>query len=102
MVFKREPFMIESHQVEHRRVQIIDVYLAVNAIVAEVIGCTVRDATLDAAACHPHGKTVMIMFTTISILSGPRRSSEHMLLPTATAGADKIKSCCALLALLPR
>ena len=68
MMFKREPFMIESHQVEHRRMQIIDVYLAVNAIVAEVIGRTVRDATLDAAACHPHGKTVMIMFTTISIL----------------------------------
>ena len=69
MVFKREPFMIESHQVEHRCVQIIDVYLAVNAIVAEVIGRTVRYATLDAAACHPHCKTVVIMFTTISILS---------------------------------
>ncbi len=61
MVLEGEPFVIESHQVKHRGVQVVDVNLTFNAVVAEVVGLAVRDAALHSASGHPHGEAVVIV-----------------------------------------
>ena len=38
VVLEGEAFVIETHQVEHRGVQVVDVDLAFDAVVAEVVG----------------------------------------------------------------
>ena len=75
VVLKRQAFVIEAHQVEHRGVQVVDVDLAFDSVIAKVVCRTVRDAALHAAASQPHREAVMIVLTAVSELS-VRRTSE--------------------------
>ena len=75
MVFESESFVIESHEVEYGGVQVVDVDLAFNAVVAEVVGHAVCDAPLHTASGHPHGEAVMIVLAAIAVLC-VRRATE--------------------------
>lgn len=70
MVLKRQPFVIKSHEVQDRGVQVVDVDLVINAVVAEVVGDAVSHAAFHSAPGHPHGEAVMIVIPAITILRG--------------------------------
>ena len=45
--------VIDSHQVQHCGMQVMNFCAILNGFVAEFIGCTVDGATLDPASGHP-------------------------------------------------
>jgi len=49
-----KPFVIDTHQVQHGGVDIMDWNRLFNGVVTELIRVTVTDTTLDATAGHPH------------------------------------------------
>ena len=48
-----EPLVVHPEQVEHRRVEVVDVHRAADRGEADLIGLAVRVPGLDPAACHP-------------------------------------------------
>ena len=75
MMLEGQTFMIESHEVQQRGVEIVDVHAILNSVVTKIIRRAVRDAAFDSSARHPHGKAMMIMFASVSVL-GVRRASK--------------------------
>jgi hypothetical protein len=57
-------FVIESHQVEHRGVQIVHMYGVLDSAVAEIVGCSVSHPASNTAAGHPDGVTVVVVVAT--------------------------------------
>ena len=48
--FVGQLLVIDAHQVQHRRVQVVDVVDIFDGVVAQFVGAPVADAALDAAA----------------------------------------------------
>src|SRR5262245_53864113 len=66
----RKPGVVDSQQVQDRGMQIVNVHPVFDRIVAKLVGGTISDATLHAAACHPHAVPIRVMVTTVSLGNG--------------------------------
>ena len=53
--------MIETHQMEDRGVQIVDVHAPLYRMNSQFVGSPVDIATFDSATRHPHGKARVVM-----------------------------------------
>ena len=65
-----KPFVIDTHQVQHGGVDIMDWNRLFNGVVTELIRVTVTDTTLDATAGHPHGKSLHVVVTAAALGHG--------------------------------
>ncbi len=65
LVLVREPQVIDSEQMEHRRVQVVDVNRIPSDVVAELVGFPVARSWSCAAARQPHGKAPGVMIATV-------------------------------------
>src|SRR5205823_6983116 len=54
-------FVIETEQVQDRRVQVVDVNLVIHRARAELVGCAVDRAALDAAPGEPEAERAVVM-----------------------------------------
>ena len=61
VVAVRQPLVIDPEQVQDRRVQVVDVDGVDGGRVADLVGCAVTDAALDAAAGQPDGERAGIV-----------------------------------------
>ena len=57
--------MIDSEQVEDRGVKVPDMDGIFDDVVGKIVGLAVDGACVDAAACHPHGKTAWVMIASV-------------------------------------
>ena len=64
-----QTLVVESHEVQHCGVQVVDVNLVFYSVVTEIVSDAVRDAALHTASGHPHREPVMIVLTTVAELS---------------------------------
>jgi hypothetical protein len=62
-----QALMIESKQVQQRRVQVVNVDLVLDGLEAELIGSAVVVASLDAAEGQPHGKVPMVVIAAVDL-----------------------------------
>ena len=60
-----QPGVIQAQQVQDRRVQVVDVDLVFDRVIAVVVGLAVGEARLDAAAGHPHRVAVRIVVAAV-------------------------------------
>ena len=63
----REATIIDSHQVQDRRIQIANVNGVFDDVVAEVVGFAMHAAAANAAARHPHRKALGMMVATVRL-----------------------------------
>ena len=61
-------FMVESQQMQHRCVQVVDVHLVDDSLKAKFVGFPVGHTTFDSTTGHPHCEAVMIVVSTGSVL----------------------------------
>jgi hypothetical protein len=61
VVLEGQLFLVESHQVQYRRVQVIHVNLVFDAVVTKIVGDAVCDAGFHATSAHPHREAEMIV-----------------------------------------
>ena len=59
-----QALVIETHEVEHRRVEVVHVNPVANGGVAELVRCAVRDAAAHATAGEPDGEAVVVVIAT--------------------------------------
>ena len=64
-VAKREPFVIQAHQMQQRRVQIMHVHLVLRGVVTVVVSRSIGEAAFHTAASHPHREPVRIVIAAI-------------------------------------
>ena len=97
MITIGEPSVIDAELVQDGSVQVVDVHgaggpivfvrlwlelvaVGIGDVVAVIVGASVGDARLDAAAGHPDAETARVMITPIVILAQPaltiRRAAE--------------------------
>ena len=67
-----QPFVIESHEMENRRMQVMDVDLVVLGIPAELVGGSVNRSPPDTTSGQSHGETEGVVLTTVFSLGGRR------------------------------
>ena len=60
--------MVETEQVQDRRVEVVDVDFVLNGFVAVIVGQAVGEAALHAAAGHPHGEGFVVVVAPIVAL----------------------------------
>ena len=60
-----QPLVIEAQQVQDRRVQVVDVDLVLDGVVAVVVGRAVAEAALDAAAGQPHREALRVVVAAV-------------------------------------
>ena len=65
-------FVIQPHRVQHSRVQIVNVNLVDRSEIAVVVGRSVAEAALHAAARKPHGETPGVVVAAVAALEGWR------------------------------
>ena len=65
--FVNQFFVIHTHEVQHRGMKIVNMYRAVEDVVAVFIGEAVSDTALDASTCEPNAETAGMMIPTIMI-----------------------------------
>ena len=53
--------VVESHQPEHRRMQIVDMDPILNRFETEIVGRTISLATPDPTPCEPDAKAVVVV-----------------------------------------
>ena len=63
-----ETLMVQSEEVEDRRVEVMEMYLVHDRVVAVVIRSPIRKTRLYAAACHPHRECFGIVVPSIRAL----------------------------------
>lgn len=68
LVFVRQSLVIDSHQVQNRGIEVVDVDAIFDHIVAEFVGRSVADAWLDTTAGHPGGETSRMVVATVVIV----------------------------------
>src|SRR5262249_33627441 len=61
LVVEGQLLVVDSQEVEHGCVQVVDLNRILDDVVAEVIGLAVGDPRLGPAACHPHGEIAGVM-----------------------------------------
>ena len=59
------PQVIEAEQVQHRRIQVVNVNRIGNGIEAELIGLAVDVARLDASPCQPDAEAPVVVVATV-------------------------------------
>jgi hypothetical protein len=57
--------VVDSHDVQDRRLQVVHVDRVLGDVVAEVVGRAVGEARLDAAARHPAGEAARVMIAAV-------------------------------------
>ena len=62
---ERQLFVVETQQPENGRVQVVDVYFALDRLKAKFVGRAVDVPPSDTAAAQPHGEAVMIVIPAI-------------------------------------
>ena len=65
--FVGEPLMVDPHAMHDRRVHIVYVDRVFNNVVAEIVGRSIGDSTLDPAAGHPHAEVPRVVIATVVI-----------------------------------
>ena len=68
-------FMIDSHHVQDRRVDVVDVQPIFHGMQTQFIGRPVRMSCSHTATRHPHGKAGRIVIATVALFTH-RRSPE--------------------------
>ena len=53
--------MIESHEVQHGSVQVMNVHPIFDGLESKFIGCPIHLPSLDSATRHPNGESVVIV-----------------------------------------
>src|SRR5262249_58829212 len=71
----RQAFVVDAQEVEHRRVQVVDLDLVLDGVVAVVVGLAVDRAALDAPAGQPDGEAVRVVVAPVLAL-GHRGAAE--------------------------
>jgi hypothetical protein len=73
----RQPLMVDPKQMQHRRMQVMDMNSILNSVIPKVICHSMSDPPLYATTSHPHRKPMVIMLATIPILRmrGPTKLS---------------------------
>ena len=61
--------MVETHEVQHRRMDVVDMDAVFDGTVAEFVSRSIRETPFDAAAREPHRKAVMVVITTSRVAS---------------------------------
>lgn len=70
--------VVDAKQVQHRGMQVVNVDLSVDDVVAHVIGLAIGEPTFYAAARHPSTKTLGLMLSTVFLY---RRGAAEILTP---------------------
>ncbi len=63
--FVRQVAIVDSHAVQDRRVEFVDMDRVLGDVVTEVIRLAVSDTRLDATASHPNGETSWMVVAAI-------------------------------------
>jgi hypothetical protein len=66
--------VVNAHQVQNRRVQVVDVDFFVNGVPAVLVGSPIGHTTFHTAACHPHRETKRVVLSAVVALGGGRAS----------------------------
>ena len=64
-ISEREPLMVETHQMQNRGVQVVNVNLFFNRSKTEFVRRSVRHSAFDTASGQPDCKSVVIVISTI-------------------------------------
>ena len=67
--------MVDAHQVQKRRVQVVNMHFVFDRVPAELVGGAVHHAAADAAAGQPHREAEGVMLAAIVAFRG-RRATE--------------------------
>jgi nucleoside-diphosphate-sugar epimerase len=83
--------MVESEQVEYRRVQVVDGDRFLDRLEAKIVSPAIDDPRFDAAARHPHGRQRELndketAMSTILVTGGSGFIGSHTILQLLTAG----------------
>ena len=70
-----QSFVVHSEEVEHCRVEVVDLDLVLDGMVAIVVGRAEDGAAFDAAAGQPDGESVRVVIAAVGAL-GHRRAAE--------------------------
>lgn len=65
----RQPLMVQSHQVKHGGLQIMNMNGGINDVETELIGLPDTDSRLDSTTRKPHGKRLRMVIS-------PQRTSQ--------------------------
>ena len=65
LVFERELLVIETQQMQHGSVEIVDVAGVFDDVIGEVVGFSVDSAGPGAAAGHPHGEAARVVVAAV-------------------------------------
>jgi len=61
--------VVEAHQMQHRRVPIVDVAFVFHRLIAVLVGRAIAHSALDTTTGHPRRVAFMIVVTTVAVLS---------------------------------
>ena len=64
-----QPLVIDPHQAQDRRLQIVNRYDVLYGAVSEFVGSSMPVTSTDASTCHPYAKTLWIVVSTVATLS---------------------------------
>jgi hypothetical protein len=67
--WKYESLVIDSHALQYRGIEIVDMHRILGDIVAKVIGCSQLHASSDATSRHPNRKALGMMIPTIVLFA---------------------------------
>ena len=56
--------VVDAEAVEHGSMEVVDLYDVFHGVIAQLVGGTMADATLDTATCHPHGEAFDVVIAT--------------------------------------
>ena len=74
--FVGQPGVIETEQLQHRGVQVVDVHLVFCDVEAQLVGLPDPGSGLDSAAGHPHGECVRMMIAAVGAALHHRSPAE--------------------------
>ena len=63
-------FVVDSHQMQQRRVEIVDVHFLLGGVPAEVVGGSVNESRADTSPSEAEGVAVRMMFAAVGALAG--------------------------------
>ncbi len=88
--FIGQAFVVDAEQVQHRRLEIVDVDGVLGRVVGEVVGLAEREAAFDAAAGHPDREDVGVMVSAERFLSlmSPWQNGVRPGAPSGSAAPD--------------
>ena len=72
-----QSFVIQSHEMQHGGMQVMDVHPVFDGLISELVGRAERHAPANAAAGEPHGETACVVITTFLDRKSTRLNSSH-------------------------